>query len=882
VRMNTQPLCDLCHARPASHQVTVTRNGEERLIHLCTHDFARLQHGSLSPFDLLQMTDVRHVTGGHQQQPVDITEYLSEHARQLLRTAGQIAAEHGRSEMDTEHLLVSLLESPVVIRVFEELKLDPTVLRTQLLRDMSSEGGEVSMVGISPRCKGVVNDAFALSQEMGHQYIGPEHLLIALLREEQGVAGQALRALGLGEEQLRQRVLQVVGKGAEDGSLEATASTTPLIDSYSRDLTKLAKQGKLDPVIGRADEIESAVEILSRRTKNNPVFIGEPGVGKTAVAEGLAQRIVSGSVPETLVGKRLVELSLTSLVAGTKFRGEFEERINKLLEEMREHGQGIILFIDELHTIIGAGGGGSEGGLDAANTLKPALARGELRLIGATTLSEYQKHIEKDSALERRFQPVYVGEPSPEDAVHILFGLRDKYEAHHKVRITDDAIQAAVDLSDRYITNRFLPDKAIDLVDQAAARVHIAHNTVSRELKTLQGHIETLKREQESARALKDEDRAKDLAEKRAVLEAQYSEQETAWLRKRGVESAQVDVADIAAVVAKQTGVPVTELTQEERERLLALEEKLKARVIGQDEAVKVVADAVRIARAGLAERHKPIATLLFLGPTGVGKTELAKALAASVYGDERALVRIDMSEYGERHTTARLFGAPPGYVGHDEGGQLTEAIRRRPHSVVLLDELEKAHPEVYNTLLQVFDDGRLTDGKGRTVDFSNTIIIATSNLGTELYEKQSSIGFSTGMETVEQQSQRAKVLAALKDHFRPEFINRLDEIIVFNRLDSDAFAKIVLLALEDVKKRVADKGITVQFDQTLIDHLVEVGSSSHFGARELKRTVKQVVEKPLSTKLLGGEIAQGSQVGLSWTEEKLDIAVVMPELQPA
>jgi len=617
------------------------------------------------------------------------------------------------------------------------------------------------------------------ARDLEHNYIGPEHLLIGLAEEEEGFAANVLRKYGLTPQALRQATIKVVGRGKETGK-GVRRSNTPTLDKFSRDLTELARQGKLDPVIGRAKEIETVIEVLARRKKNNPVLIGEPGVGKTAIVEGLAQRIVKGEVPEVLRDKRLVELNINTLVAGTKYRGELEERVKQILDEIIANQDSLIIFIDEIHTIVGAGAAG-EGNLDIANAFKPALARGELHLIGATTLNEYQKYIEKDPALERRFQPIFISEPTVEQTIMILRGLRDRFEAHHKVKITDEAIIAAAELSDKYITNRYLPDKAIDLIDQAAARVRIMMTSRPAEIQELEAKIQSLKREQEYASSRKQYDKAKELEEQIQKLEKELQEKTEAWKKEIASDVPEVRAKHIAEIVSSLTGIPVTELTTDEKERLLKLEEKLHERVVGQDEAIKAVSDAIRLARAGLREKNRPIATFLFLGPTGVGKTELARALAWAVFGDEDAIIRIDMSEYMERHTVSRLIGAPPGYVGYEEGGQLTEKVRRRPYSVILLDEIEKAHPDVHNILLQVFDAGRLTDGKGRVVDFTNTIIIMTSNIGSDIIQANLT---ATGKDKLSYEQLKEKLMDILKRYFRPEFLNRIDEIIVFHALN--------------------------------------------------------------------------------------------------
>ena len=698
--------------------------------------------------------------------------------------------------------------------------------------------------------------------DMGHSYIGPEHMLVGLATEPDGMAGDLLRKYALTPEALRQSIVSVVGRGAEEGRVEPP-STTPELDKHGRDLTALARQGQLDPVIGRADEIQTTIEVLARRRKNNPVLIGEAGVGKTAIVEGLAQRIVNHEVPEVLRDKRVVELNLNSLVAGSKYRGEFEERIKNVVDEIVEHKDELVVFIDEIHTIAGAGAGGEEGGLDAANVMKPALARGELHLIGATTLNEYQKYIEKDAALERRFQPVFVDEPTVIQAIEILRGLRDTYEAHHKVRISDEAVVAAAELSDRYITNRFLPDKAIDLLDQAAARIRIRSKSRPPDLQELEATIGTRRREMDYLSSRKRFDEAQALKDEIEELEGRLEVGTDEWRTEVGTGSTEVTAEDVAEIVSSLTGIPVAELTAEEREKLVGMEQRLHERVIGQEEAVRAVSDAVRRSRAGLTEGARPIATLLFLGPTGVGKTELARALAWTVFGDEDAMIRIDMSEYMERHTVSRLVGAPPGYVGYDEGGQLTERVRRRPYAVVLLDEIEKAHPDVHNVLLQVFDDGRLTDGKGRTVDFTNTVIIATSNVGADLIQenlRQASQGGGLGYEELKEQ-----VSERLRSHFRPEFLNRIDEIVLFHALDREQIRQIVELTLTRLERTARGQGVDLVWDESLLEHLAEAGYQPEYGARELQRLVRNEVESELAREILGGAIQPGDDVRVGY-----------------
>ena len=795
-----------------------------------------------------------------------IADRLSEQGNKLLQDAAQKAGEFGRSEVDTEHLLLALTSSDVVKTILEQFKVDVDDLRRQIEKeakrgDAKTEGE----IGVSPRLKDALNRAFIASNELGHSYVGPEHLLIGLAEEGEGLAAAMLRKLGLTPQALRQQVTKVVGKGAEEGRVE-TPSNTPDLDQFSRDLTKLAREGKLDPVIGRAREIETTIEVLARRKKNNPVLIGEPGVGKTAIVEGLAQRIVAGEVPEALRDKRLVELNINSMVAGSKYRGEFEERVQKILKEITEEKDSLVLFIDEIHTIVGAGQGGGEGGLDIANTFKPALARGELNLIGATTLNEYQKYIEKDAALERRFQPVYVEEPTIAQVIMILRGLRDTLEAHHKVTITDEAIVAAAELSDRYITGRFMPDKAIDLIDQAAARVKISATARPVDVQELEAEAAQIRREQDYAAARKQFDRAAELKKELEQKQKELDELLEIWKRDQASATAEVRADHVAQIVSKITGVPVTDLTTEEKDKLLKLEEKLHERVIGQEEAIRAVADAVRLARAGLREGSGPTATFLFLGPTGVGKTELAKTLAEVIFGDQDALIRIDMSEYGERHSVARLVGAPPGYVGYDEGGQLTEKVRRRPYSVVLLDEIEKAHPDVYNILLQVFDDGRLTDGKGRVVDFTNTIIIATSNLGSDIIQRNLT---KRGSREFDEAKQKSELMEVLRGHFRPEFINRIDEIIVFHSLNQSEIRQIVELQLNRVKRTALTQGVELELDVSVVDHFGAVGFRPEFGARELRRLIRSELETELARELLSGRIEDGDKVRVAWSADE-------------
>jgi ATP-dependent Clp protease ATP-binding subunit ClpC len=886
-------ICDVCGVRPATVRAQVVRNGRRETMELCDVDYRRVarQQRSASPLESLFGgrgslfedffgDDVfgRGLGGGRDEQPgqsipvnaprgrrggTDISERLSGHAEEILQGAARRAADFGRREVDTEHLLLALTESDVVRTVLDQFKVSLDDLRNQLVQETrqgEAEAQENAEIGVSPRVKDALSRAFAASRDLGHSYVGPEHLLIGLAEEGEGLAADMLRRYGLTPQAIRQQVTKVVGRGAEEGRVE-TPTNTPNLDKYSRDLTKLARDGKLDPVIGRAREIETTIEVLARRKKNNPVLIGEPGVGKTAIVEGLAQRIVAGEVPESLCDKRLVELSINSMVAGSKYRGEFEERVQQVLKEVTDAQDQLVLFIDEIHTIVGAGQGGGEGGLDIANVFKPALARGELNLIGATTLNEYQKHIEKDAALERRFQPVFVPEPSVAQTIMILRGLRDTLEAHHKVTITEEAIVSAAELSDRYITGRFLPDKAIDLIDQAAARVKISTTARPVDVQELEAEVRQLKREDYAA-SRKQYDRAQELQQQHDAKNKELEQATERWRRERGSGVAEVRTEHIAQVVSKLTGVPVNELTTEERQRLVKMEERLHERVVGQEEAVKAVSDAVRLARAGLREGRRPIATFLFLGPTGVGKTELAKALAETVFGEEDAIIRLDMSEYMERHAVARLIGAPPGYVGYEEGGQLTERVRRRPYSVVLLDEIEKAHADVYNVLLQVFDDGRLTDGKGRVVDFTNTILIATSNLGSDVIQRNLRL---RGTQADDPAKLKRDLMDVLRGHFRPEFINRIDEIIVFHALGRDEIRSIVELQLERVKRTAHGQGVELVVDESLVAHLAAAGFRPEFGARELRRLIRGELETQLARAMLAGEVHEGDRVLARW-----------------
>ena len=795
-------------------------------------------------------------------EQVDVTEFFSDAARELLQRAAHHAIEAGSLDLNSEHLLLAATEDDLVQHVIKQADGDPQAIADQI-EEEADRGDRTDVApSLSPEAKAAVLGAYEEMRELGDSYLGPEHILLALARDQESEAGRLLALFGLSHTKLRAAVVRGVQAGEDSGR---AASHTKTLDQYSLDLTQAAREGKLDPVIGRADEVEETIEILSRRTKNNPVLIGDPGVGKTAIVEGIAQRIVNDEVPETLAGKRLVALDLSGMVAGTKYRGEFEERLKNVIDEVTDASDDIVLFIDELHTVVGAGS--AEGSMDAGNMLKPALARGELRIVGATTIDEYRKHIEKDAALERRFQPVLIDEPSVDETIEILSGLKDRYEAYHRVRITPEAIVAAAELSDRYVSDRYLPDKAIDLLDQAAARVRLRAKTKPADRKALEREISRLRREKDQAVAAEEYDRANELKANSDELEAELSvAQEDGHQR-----AAEVTAEDIAEVVSRRTGIPVSQLTQEERERLLGLEAQLHERVVGQEEAVAAIAQAVRRARAGLADPNRPVGSFLFLGPTGVGKTELARALAESLFGDESAMVRFDMSEFQERHTVSRLVGAPPGYVGYEEAGQLTETVRRRPYSVLLLDEIEKAHDDVFNILLQLLDDGRLTDSQGRTVSFKNTVVIMTSNLGADRIQEHAGTGGSVD-------DLKDELMVALRARFRPELLNRIDEIIVFTSLEKSQLTEITRLLLDRVARRVHAQGIELEVTDEAVGHLAEAGYDPQFGARPLRRAIQRMLENRLSEMVLGGELEPGQRVRVNLREGRLEFEVLEGE----
>ncbi|MFF2557652.1 ATP-dependent Clp protease ATP-binding subunit [Nocardia sp. NPDC058058] len=806
---------------------------------------------SRGSFDSIDDIFERFFGSGMTAQPpvqrIDLTRLLSESAKAVVDGARAAAHDWGSAEITPEHLLYAAAGTEPATSIIAEIGRDPEQLREQM-RAAAGSGigahGGGHALALSPAAKAALRNAQRSAAEAGSSYIGPEHILLGIAASPDTPAAQALAGAGK----------------LPTANAPKEPSDTPTLDEYGRDLTAEARAGKVDPVVGRAQEIEQTVEILSRRRKNNPVLIGDPGVGKTAIVEGLAQRIVNGDVPETLAGRRVIALDVGSLVAGSKYRGEFEERLTKILDEVRAHSEELVIFIDELHTIVGAGGGG-EGAMDAGNLLKPALARGELHCIGATTIDEYRKYIEKDAALERRFQPVMVSEPSVTDTIEILRGLVDVYEEHHQVHYEDEALIAAAELSDRYLTDRFMPDKAIDLVDQAGARVRLRTRTLDPEARENQERLASLRREKDAAVAGEDYARANKLKDEIAKAEKDSGSGDAA-----PAEVQQVTVTDIAEVISRQTGIPVADLTVEERQKLLKLEEVLHKRVVGQEEAIVAVAEAVRRARAGLKDPNRPIGSFLFLGPTGVGKTELAKALAQAVFGDEDRLIRFDMSEFQEKHTVSRLVGAPPGYVGYDDAAQLTDKVRRQPYSVILFDEVEKAHPDVFNVLLQLLDDGRVTDSKGRTVDFKNTIVILTSNIGSDII-----LAAKDGdLESITPQLEER-----LRRHFRPEFLNRLDEQIVFHRLDRAQLRDIVDLVLDGTRRRLRGQDIELDVTDKAMDWLADTGYQPEFGARPLRRTVQKQMDNALAKQILDGALGAGDTVRIDADDNGLVIEAV-------
>lgn len=798
---------------------------------------------------------------------------FTDDAQRILSFAQEAALELGHDYVGTEHVLIGLtkVKNGVAAKALEELGIVTEDIFEAVEEQVGRGNKKATSIYMTPRVKHVLELAIQVANRMNHNYVGTEHILLGLLSDGGGVAVGILRAMNIRSNDIVEAIRHILGSSTngDHSGQEGANNNGDLgeLTDFGTDLNESAKQGKIDPVIGRDTEIQRVIQILSRRTKNNPVLIGEPGVGKTAIAEGLAQRIVNGNVPENLRNKRIISLSISSMLAGAKYRGEFEERLKKAIDEVQQHDD-MIIFIDEIHTLVGAGA--TEGAMDAANILKPALARGEFQVIGATTLDEYKKHIEKDAALERRFQPVQVGEPNEEDALEILRGLRDRYEAFHKAKITDEALKAAVTLSSRYITDRFLPDKAIDVVDEAASKVRMKVFSAAPDVKALEDRLNSVKKEKEAAVTSQDFEKAAKLRDEEQALVKEIDDKKSV-AKEESDQKLIVTEDDIAAVVAQWTGIPVAKIGEEESETLLHLEDELHKRVIGQDDAVTAVAKAVRRARAGLKDPKRPIGSFLFLGPTGVGKTELARALASSLFGDESAMIRLDMSEYMEKHTVSRLVGAPPGYVGYEEGGQLTDAVRRKPYSVILLDEVEKAHADFFNILLQVLDDGRLTDSQGRTIDFRNTVIIMTSNLGAKALHKNSTeLGFlapkkveshTNDSKTKDFKEAKKSVLDAVKSHFRPEFLNRIDEMIVFHPLTEEDLTKIVTILMSDLIKRLGERDLQLEITPEAMKLLVKEGSDFTMGARPLKRAIQRLIEDPVSDLILKGEVIAGKTI---------------------
>ena len=811
---------------------------------------------------------------------------FTDDAQRVLSLAQEAALELGHDYIGTEHVLIGLtkVKNGVAAKALEELGLVTEDIFEAVEEHVGRGNKKATSIYMTPRVKHVLELAIQVANHMNHNYVGTEHILLGLLSDGSGVAVAILRAMNIRSNDVVEAIRSILGsnKGSNNGGQEGINSNNDLgeLSDFATDLNESAKQGKIDPVIGRDTEIQRVIQILSRRTKNNPVLIGEPGVGKTAIAEGLAQRIVTGNVPEILRNKRIISLSIGSMLAGAKYRGEFEERLKKAIDEVQQHDD-MIIFIDEIHTLVGAGA--TEGAMDAANILKPALARGEFQVIGATTLDEYKKHIEKDAALERRFQPVQVGEPNEEDALEILKGLRDRYEAFHKAKITDEALTAAVSLSSRYITDRFLPDKAIDVVDEAASKVRMKVFSAAPDVKALEDRLNTVKKEKEAAVTSQDFEKAAKLRDEEQSLVKEIGDKKSI-AKEKSDQKLIVTEEDIAAVVAQWTGIPVAKIAEEESATLLHLEEELHKRVVGQDEAVTAVAKAVRRARAGLKDPKRPIGSFLFLGPTGVGKTELARALASSLFGDESAMIRLDMSEYMEKHTVSRLVGAPPGYVGYEEGGQLTDAVRRKPYSVILLDEVEKAHADFFNILLQVLDDGRLTDSQGRNVDFRNTVIIMTSNLGAKALHKNSpELGFLAAKKAdsnvdenkgIDFKEAKKSVMDAVKRYFRPEFLNRIDEMIVFHPLTEEDLKEIVTILMSDVTKRLEERDLQLEISPEAMKLLVKEGSDFTMGARPLKRAIQRLIEDPVSDLILKGDAKEGKIIKADAKDNNLVVSI--------
>ena len=900
-------LCEECHVNEANFTVSVMVGDEVTTRHLCADCMSRMNadliKGSILS-SVLKAISGTNVGMNTKEFSMPIFGRLSQRVQRMLILSQKLTAELQQSFVGTEHMLLALLKDPETVPEAVSSRIDYDTVMEGMRKHAEENLNEAETVQpqagqrieLSPRAKKVLERSVLESHKLGHAFVTVEHFWLALLGEDDGMAAAILRSAGVDFSQAREQLLNqlransdnlhqaprmpVFGGGVTGAPTRQAESESPYpnLEKYSRDLTAAAEKNELDPVIGRENEIQRIIQILIRRTKNNPILIGEPGVGKSAVAEGLAQRIVQGNVPEMLNGKRLLSLDIGSMVAGSKYRGEFEERMKNVMDELHKAGN-ILLFIDEIHTIVGAGA--SEGSLDAANILKPALSRGEIQCIGATTLDEYRKHFEKDSALERRFQPVTVGEPTPEETLSILYGLRDRYEAHHKVRITDGALAAAVKLSDRYITDRFLPDKAVDLMDEAASRVRIQTFTAPPDVREQEKRLEAVIIEKKDAISHQDFEKAASLRDQELHLNMEIEEKRAEWTKRQNTGRDEVTEDDIAQVVAGWTGIPVSRMTEQEAQRLLRLEETLHARLVGQEEAVSAVSRAIRRARAGLKDPKRPIGSFIFLGPTGVGKTELCRALGEAMFGDEDAVIRLDMSEYMEKHTVSRLVGSPPGYVGFDEGGQLTEAVRRKPYSVVLLDEVEKAHPDVFNILLQILEDGRLTDNTGRVVSFKNTIVVMTSNAGAHVIGNGRSMGFGagTGESVRNYETMKESVMKEVKELFRPEFINRVDEMIVFHSLSEENIRQITELMLKQVAGRLEERDVKLSWDETAVKKLAEDGYDPKFGARPLRRLIQRTVEDSMSEGLLSGTIRFGETVMLTVRDGQ--IAVTEAE-QPA
>lgn len=797
---------------------------------------------------------------------------FTQRAQKVLQLAQEEAIRMKHESIGTEHILLGLIREGggIAAKALEAIEVNFTTIEEGVEKLVGMGTKDVGpIVHYTPRAKKVIELSVDESRKLNHSYIGTEHILLALIREGEGIAARVLSNVGVSLTKARQQVLQLLGShdsSPSNTSNSTNAAATPTLDGLARDLTEVAREGQLDPVIGRSKEITRVIEVLARRTKNNPVLIGEPGVGKTAIAEGLAQQVVNNEVPEILRDKRVMTLDMGTVVAGTKYRGEFEDRMKKVMEEIRQAGN-VILFIDELHTLIGAGG--AEGAIDASNILKPSLARGELQCIGATTIDEYRKYIEKDAALERRFQPIQVDEPTVEESILILGGLRDRYEAHHRVKITDEAIEAAAKMSDRYISDRFLPDKAIDLIDEAGSKVRLRSYTTPPNLKKLETELEAVRSEKNAAVQSQEFEKAASFRDKEQKMKEELETTKAAWKEKQGKTESQVTVEDIAAVVSMWTGIPVSKIAEKESAKLLHMEETLHERVIGQAEAVTAISRAIRRARAGLKDPKRPIGSFIFLGPTGVGKTELARALAETMFGDEEAMIRVDMSEYMEKHSTSRLVGSPPGYVGHEEGGQLTEQVRRKPYSVILLDEIEKAHPDVFNMLLQVLEDGRLTDSKGRTVDFRNTVVIMTSNVGAQALKTNRYVGFNLQDTEHDYEGMKSTMLEELKKAFRPEFLNRVDEMIVFHALEKEHLRKIVTLMAQELSNRLKEQDIELELTVAAQDKITEIGYDPDYGARPLRRAIQKHIEDRLSEELLKGNALTGVKVTVDVEEDE-------------